>query len=267
MIVPGQQPLLAELKELVAFREIVYFLMWRDFKVRYRQTYLGVLWAVLQPLMATGIFSIFLGGLIGMPSGGIPYPLFVLSALIFWNSFARGVANMATALVADQDLVKRIYFPRLAIPLASMGSAMVDLVPGLVILGLAMAAYGVRPPPQLILLPICIPVLGASALGLGLLASAIHVRYRDIGHLVPFMLQLLLFASPVLYASEVVPAHWRALYGVNPAAGLLDMVRWCLFDTPVALPTVASSLVSAALLLAAGLAYFTRAERHFPDYI
>ncbi|MEJ1156756.1 ABC transporter permease [Prosthecomicrobium sp. N25] len=256
-----------DLAQLWAYRELLYFLVWRDLKVRYRQTLLGVAWAVLQPLAGTAVFTLVFGRLVGVPSEGAPYALFVLCGLVPWTFFARGLTNMTGSLVSSQDLVKRVYFPRLAIPLAAVGSCLVDLAVGLGLVLLAILATGHAPSAQVLLLPVVLVVLLAVLVGLGLILAAVNARYRDVGHLVPMGLQILLFLTPVVYPGSLLPASWRLVYGLNPMVGVVEGFRWCLLGTPLDPALAIGSAAIGAVLLAAGLAVFARAEKTFADVV
>ena len=267
VIEPSRNRFVPDLSELWSFREVVYFLIWRDLKVRYRQTYLGVAWAVLQPLLTMSVFSIFFGKLIGVPSGEVPYPIFVLCGLVPWNFFSRAISSMTGSLVSNQELVRRVYFPRMAIPLASMLSCIADIGWGFAILAVALAIFQVVPSVQILMLPVALFVLISAVLGIGLALSAVNVQFRDIGFIVPFALQLLLFISPVIYPSNLVPEVWRPLYSLNPMVGVVELTRWSLLDTPADWLLIGISMISAMFLVAAGVCTFARTERLFADLI
>jgi lipopolysaccharide transport system permease protein len=267
VIDPSLKRPIFDLGEIWAFRELVFFLVWRDLKVRYRQTYLGILWAVLQPMIAMSVFSIFFGKLVGVPSNGMPYPLFVLCGLVPWNFFSRAVGSMTGSLIGSQELVKRVYFPRIAIPMSAMLSCVTDMVPGFAIVLIALAVFSTAPAVQIVLLPVFVLVMMAAALGLGLALSAWNVRYRDIGYIVPFALQILLFMTPIVYPGSLVPEAWRPLYSLNPMVGIVEAIRWCVVGASADWSMVAISTVSSVLLLAFGLIVFSRAERALPDLI
>ena len=256
------------LGELWSHRELVYFLAWREVKIRYKQTALGALWAVLQPLVAMGIFSVVFGRLARVPSDGVPYPLFALAALVPWTYFATGIGQAANSLVANQHLLRKVYFPRLALPLAAVLAAGVDFLVAFTLLLVATVAYGVTPGPRALwLLPIA--VLGiASALGVGLWLAAFNVRYRDVRHALPFLIQLWLYATPVVYPSTLLPPGWRTLSALNPMVGVVEGFRWALLDTATRPgPLLALSALSALVVLVAGATYFRRVERHFADLV
>ena len=258
---------LIDLAEIWRYREVFYFLVWRDLKVRYRQTYLGILWAVLQPLISMSVFSVVFGYLVGVSSGGVPYPLFVICALVPWSFFSRAVLAMTGSLLADQDLVKKIYFPRIAIPTSAMLSCAVDVVTGFVIILAILAIYQTAPAPQIVLAPVLILLTASAALGIGLIMASWNVRFRDVGHIAPFALQTLLFLSPVIYSADVVPGFWRLLYSVNPLVGIIDAMRWCVLGTPADWSMVLISSLASLGFLLLGLATFARSEKAFPDLI
>ncbi len=259
---------LSELRELVDYREILYFLVWRDLKVRYKQTVLRGAWAVIQPLTSMVIFSILFGQLARMPSGGLPYPVFAYTALVPWTYFANAFAQASNSLVDHQHLITKVYFPRLFIPLASIVAGLVDLAIAFVVLIVLMLAYGIVPAPGSWAVPLLVLLTATIALGGAVWLSALNVRYRDVRYLVPFLVQVWLFASPIAYPSSLVPAEWRLLYGLNPMVGIVEGFRWALLgqgEAPVAL--LAGSAIVGAALLFSGLIYFRRAEERFADVI
>lgn len=262
----GWSPL--DVAELWKGREILWFLVWRDLKVRYRQTALGVVWAFLQPLLAVAVFSVFFGRVAGMPSDGHPYPLFVLAAVIPWNLFARGLTTASTSLTSSEELIRRVYFPRLYIPTASVTGSVVDALLSLAIFAGMVAWYGSPPRIEWIFAPLFLVASALAALGTGLVLAAVNVRYRDVQQLVPFAVQLWLFASPVVYPSSLLSGPWRVLYGLNPLAGVIEGMRWAsLGGEAVSWGMIATSLAVIAVLLTAGVAIFRRAERTFADVI
>jgi lipopolysaccharide transport system permease protein len=267
VIDPSRERGLIDPSELWRYREVVFFLAWRDFKVKYRQTYLGVLWAMLQPLVAMSVFSVFFGQLIGISSNGAPYPLFVLCGLVPWNFFSRAVGSMTGSLVRNQELVKRVYFPRLIIPISTMASCLTDMIVGFALLFAAMLAFGSWPAPQVLFLPLFVLVMAASATGLGVALSAINVRFRDVGYLLPFSLQILLFMTPVVYPGDLVPNFWRPLYSLNPMVGIVEAIRWSVLGAPADWLMISISILSSLALLIAGLSIFSKSERAFPDLI
>ena len=264
----SQRPGLRDLGELWAYRELLYFLVWRDLKVRYRQTVLGVLWAIIQPLATTLVFSIFFGRLARMPSDGVPYPLFALAALVPWTFFAQALSQASNSVISSQELIRRIYFPRLAIPLAAVLPGLVDFVVAFLVLLGAMAIYGFLPGLAVLWLLPLVLLTAATALGVGLWLAAINVRYRDVRHIVPFLIQTWLFLTPIAYPSTLLGEPWRTVYGLNPMAGVVEGFRWALLGTGTAPgPMIAVSALATLLLLTGGVAYFRRTERTFADVI
>ena len=264
----SQRASVRDLVELWAYRELLYFLVWRDLKVRYRQTVLGVLWAIIQPLATTLVFSIFFGRLARMPSDGVPYPLFALAALVPWTFFAQALAQASNSVISSQELIRRIYFPRLAIPLAAILPGLVDFVLAFLVLLGAMAIYGLVPELAVLWLPPLVLLTAATALGVGLWLAAINVRYRDVRHIVPFLIQIWLFLTPIAYPSSLLSEPWRTVYGLNPMAGVVECFRWALLGTGTAPgPMIAVSAAATLLLLTGGVAYFRRMERSFADVI
>jgi lipopolysaccharide transport system permease protein len=257
-----------DLPELWAYHEVIAYLVWRDLKVRYRQTMLGVLWVVIQPLAAMAVFSLFLGKLVGVPSDGVPYPLFVLAGLVPWTFFSRGLATGASSLLSNEDLVKKVYFPRLAIPIATVLSGLADLGLGLLLLLAATLFYGIAPSIWgLLWLPAFVLLAAVGALGGSLILAAANVRYRDVVHITPFLVQLLMFLTPVMYPSSLLTEPWRTLYSLNPAVGLVEGARWCLLGVAAPWPMLLISALCAAALFVGGVFVFRRAERTFADLI
>jgi lipopolysaccharide transport system permease protein len=256
------------LGDLWAHRDLLYFLAWRDVKVRYTQAAMGVAWAVVQPLLMMAVFSIFLGRLAKVPSDGIPYPVFVFCGLVVWTYFANSVAAATESLVSSSNLVSKVYFPRLVMPLAALLSWLPDLAIASVILVGLMLVQGLVPAWTMVLLPIFAVGALLAAASVGVWLSALNVAYRDVRYAVPFMIQLGLFASPVVYPASIVPHRFRLLYGLNPMAGVVEGFRWALIgggSAPWALMAV--SAATAVLLLLGGLFYFRRVEHGFADVI
>lgn len=255
-------------RELWAARELLGFLVWRDVKVRYKQTALGVAWAVLQPLLAMIIFSIFFGRLAKMPSDGIPYPVFAYCGLLPWQLFAHALTESGNSLVTNERLITKVYFPRVVIPLAAVLAGVVDFVIAFMLLLGMMVAFHVVPGTAVVTLPCFMLLAVVTALAAGLWLSALNVRYRDVRYTIPFLTQFWLFATPVVYPSSLVPEAWRPLLGLNPMAGVVEGFRWALLGTPEApwALLAVSAIVSVALLLG-GLVYFRRVERLFADVI
>lgn len=255
--------------ELWEYREVLYYLIWRDIKVRYRQTVIGATWAIVQPLMTMVVFSVFLGKLAKVPSDGAPYPLFAFAALVPWSFFANGVTQSASSLVASGHLITKVYFPRLLVPMARVLSGLPDIgLSFLVLLGLV-ALYGRF---QLSLSLLWLPLLAVLALltafGIGLWLSALNVQYRDIQHAVPFLVQIWLFATPIAYPSSLLAEPWRTIYGLNPMVGVVEGFRWSLLGSgrPPGMP-LAVSATAALVLVVSGAFFFRRVERTFADVI
>lgn len=250
------------------YRGLLYFLIWRDVKVRYKQTALGVIWAVLQPLLTMAVFTIFFGRLAKMPSNGVPYPLFAFAGLLPWQLFSFSISEAANSLVASQNLIKKVYFPRLVIPIASLLAGLVDFGIGFVLLLLMMLYYGVHLTSAALLLPALLLLAITTALGVGVWLSALNVQFRDIRHTIGFLTQFWLFATPIAYPSSLIPEKWRALYGLNPMAGVVEGFRWALLGTNSSPgPMILVSALAVLILLVSGLIYFRRMERTFADVV
>jgi lipopolysaccharide transport system permease protein len=261
----GWSPL--HLKDLWTYHELLYFLTLRQIKVRYKQTVLGFAWAVIQPFAMMVVFSLFFGNLLNVPSEGIPYPLFSYAALLPWNLFAQGITLSSNSLVTDSNLVKKVYFPRLVMPLSGILPPLVDFaIAFLVLLGL-MFYFGYVPTVRMLCLPAFIILAMMTALGAGLWLSAINAKYRDVGYVIPFLVQLWLFASPVVYGSSLLPQRFQILYGINPMAGVIEGFRWAILGTepPGYLIAVSAGIVIAILI--SGAFYFRRCEKTFADVL
>lgn len=256
-----------DLGELWRYREVVYFLIWRDFKVRYRQTMLGVAWAIIQPLLTVMIFTLVFGRLAGVSSGAIPYPLFALAGFVPWAFFSFGVGGATGSMISNQDLVKRIYFPRLAIPLAAVLTGCADLLIGLLLLAGCMLFYAQPVGWTIVLLPLFLIQAIAATIGIGLILSSANARFRDIGYAVPFALQIALLATPIAYHSSAVPEQWQALYHLNPMAGAIDGVRLAIFGMPINMGSCFVSVGVTLLTLVGGIFYFHRNERSLADIL
>jgi lipopolysaccharide transport system permease protein len=257
-----------DLTSLWRYRELLYFLVWRDIKVRYKQTVLGASWAIIQPVATMIVFSLFFGRLAGVPSDGVPYPLFAFAALVPWTFFAQGLTQSANSLVASQDLIRKVYFPRLAIPIATVLSGAVDLALALTVLGGMMAFYGVAPTLQVMWILPLILLAFVTALGVGLWFAALNVQYRDVAYIVPFIVQFWLFATPIAYPSSLLPEQWRVVYALNPMVGVVEGFRWALVGADTAPgPMVAVSAAAALILLLGGAFYFRSMERRFADVV
>ncbi|MBI3306453.1 MAG: ABC transporter permease [Candidatus Omnitrophica bacterium] len=257
-----------ELRELWEYRELLYFLTWRDIKVRYKQAALGATWAILQPFMTMVVFSIFFGRLAKIPSDGIPYPIFAYCALLPWQLFAHSLSESSNSLVANQNLITKVYFPRLVIPISAILAGLVDFAVAFVVLIGMMFYYGIVPTHAIFFLPLFLILTLASSLAVGLWLSAFNVQFRDVRYIVPFLIQFWLFATPIAYPSSLVPDAWKPLFGLNPMAGVVEGFRWVLLgaNRPDIGMLIVSSLTVFALLIG-GLIYFRRMERSFADII
>lgn len=256
------------LRELWDYRELLYFLIWRDVKVRYKQTALGACWAIIQPLLTMVVFSIFFGRLGKIPSDGIPYPIFSFAALVPWTFFANGLNQSAGSLVSSADLLKKVYFPRLTIPIATVLSGVVDFALSLATLLAMILYYQIWPTGQIVWLPLFLLLALVTSLGVGLWLSALNVEYRDVRYVVPFLTQFWLFATPIAYPSSLLSEPWRTLYGLNPMAGVVEGFRWALLGTNTApRPIIAVSSFAALVILVSGAFYFRRMEKSFADIV
>lgn len=251
------------------YRELVYFLARRDVSVRYKQSVIGVAWAVLQPVLLAVVFSVFLGLLAKVPSDfNVPYPVFAVAGLVLWIFFANAMSRASESAVLSSNLISKVWFPRIVIPVAAALPPTMDYAIALVVVLLSMLVYGVTPSVGILLLPLTVPLVLATALGFGVWLAALNVRYRDIGVAVPFVLQIGLFVTPIIYPYSLVPANVHGLYALNPMVGVLELYRWMLFpDAPFPGWLVAVPLVVAPIALLTGSRYFARAEREFADVI
>jgi lipopolysaccharide transport system permease protein len=257
-----------KLRELFEYRELLYFLVWRDIKVRYKQTALGASWAVIQPFFTMVVFSLFFGRLAKVPSDGVPYPIFSFAALVPWTFFATSLINSSNSLVGSANLIKKVYFPRLAIPIATVLSGLVDFAIAFVMLIGMMLWYGIPLTVHTLWLPLFLLLAVATSLGVGLWLSAMNVEYRDVKYVVPFLTQFWMLATPVAYPSSLLSGKWRAVYALNPMVGVVEGFRWSLLGTKVNLgPIVLVSSVTAAVILISGAFYFRRMERTFADVV
>lgn len=256
-----------DLRELWLHRELAMVFAMKDIRVRYKQTLFGVAWAILQPLLAALIFTIFLGRLAHVSSGGMPYPVFVYSGFTIWLYVSGAVSTGAQSLIDNRNLVTKVYFPRLLAPIAAVVPGLVDLVPSLAILAVFLVVYGVTPGPAIVLLPLWIAAAALLALGVGLWLSALNVRYRDVRYALPFLLQVWMFGSPVVYSASLVQGAWRYLYAANPMVMILDGFRWSVAGGSPPDATAVVSLAVLVLLLAGGLVYFRRVEQSVADLI
>lgn len=249
-------------------RELLYFLTWRDLKVRYKQTVLGGLWAIIQPFFTMVIFSLFFGRLAGIPSDGLPYPLFCYAGLVPWSFFTNALTNASNSLVGNANLITKVYFPRLVVPMASVLAAVVDVAFSALVLFAMMAYYEVAPTWRLVTLPLLILLTGGTALGAGLWLTAMNVQFRDVRYTVPFLTQLWLFATPIAYPSSLLPERWRMVYALNPMVGVVEGVRWSLVPSgPAPIGMLAVSTLTILILVTTGAFYFRRMERTFADVV
>jgi lipopolysaccharide transport system permease protein len=265
---PDHGQLWPRLREVWDYRELLYFLTWRDIKIRYRQTALGATWAVLQPVLTMLVFSVFFGALAKVPSDGVPYPIFVYCGLLPWQLFSYALINSANSLVSNERLVSRVYFPRLIIPLASVLAGLVDFAIAFVMLLLMMFHYRMMPTLAIWFLPGFVLLAVAAALAAGLGLAAVNVRFRDVRYALPFLSQIWLFATPIAYPSSLIPPAWRPLYGLNPMAGVVEGFRWALLGQSTSpAPIVLVSALVVCLGLLASVSYFMRVERSFADVL
>jgi len=256
-------------KDLWRYRELFYFLAWRDILVRYKQTVVGVTWAVIRPLLTMLVLTVVFGRLANMPSGGVPYPILVLCGTLPWQFFSSAVSESATSLISNTSLISKVYFPRMAVPASTVLTSFVDFLISAGILVVLMIWYHVAPGPRILVLPVFVLLAFITAFGFGLWFSALTVRYRDFRHVVPFITQLGLYVSPVGFSSDAVPQQWRFLYSINPMVGVIDAFRWAILDgnTPFHLTGFFVSAAIGLLMLATGIRYFRSTERTFADII
>jgi lipopolysaccharide transport system permease protein len=256
------------LNEFVAFRELFFFLIWRDVKIRYRQTALGLGWVILQPLVLVGVLSLFFGLVVKIPSEGVPYPIFVFSGMLPWFLFSQSMGAASGALVANEALVSKIYMPRLLLPIAAAAGFLLDFTVSMVLVFILGALYGYFPSAAVLVLPLLTAFTLLTSISVGIALSAMNVRYRDVQAGLPLVLQIWLFASPVTYPVSLVPAGLQPLYGLNPMATVISAFRWAIVGSPgPSWAMVAVSIASVFVLLVAGIAYFRRTERTFADVI
>lgn len=254
--------------EIWEFRELLFFLVWRDVKVRYKQTALGVSWAIIQPVMTMLVFSIFFGKLAKLSSDGVPYPIFSFAALVPWTLFSNGLTQATNSIVANSNLIKKVYFPRLIIPMATVFGGLVDFVLAFSVLILMMLFYGIAPTINIVWLPVFLVITMIASLAVSLWLSALNVEYRDVKYVIPFITQVWLFATPIAYSSTLLEEPWRTLYGLNPMVGVVEGFRWALLGTATEPGwMVAFSAAAAFALLVSGTFYFRRMEKTFADII
>jgi len=267
-IAPSKGWVPLKLRELWEYRELLYFLVWRDIKVRYKQTALGASWAIIQPFFTMVVFSLFFGHLGKIPSDGIPYPIFAFTALVPWTFFASGLSQSSNSLVGSGSLITKVYFPRLIIPLASVFSGIVDFLIAFGVLVAMMLYYGIVPTLNVFYLPLFLLLALVTSLGVGLWLSALNVEYRDVRYVVPFITQFWMLATPIAYPSSLLHEPWRTIYGLNPMAGVVEGFRWALLKSNAAPgPIISVSSAAAVLILITGAFYFRRMEKTFADIV
>ena len=267
-IEPPRDWLELRLNELWQYRELLYFFVWRDVKIRYKQTVIGIAWVVLQPLMTMAVFTLFFGRLAKLPSDGLPYPVFYFSALVPWAYFSTALQSCTSVVVDNQRVITKVYFPRVILPLSAVVSGLVDFAIGFVVLFVVTAVYGIKPTLAALWLPVLVFLAVLTALAVGLWVSALNAVYRDVRYIVPFLVQFWMFASPVAYPASLVPARWRWLYGLNPMAGVIEGFRWAL--TGQGRPPDSILFASAAMVLVmllGGLIYFNKMETTIADVV
>jgi len=256
------------LRELWEYRELLYFFVWKDLKVRYKQTILGVTWAILQPILTMIIFSLFFGRLAKMPSDGLPYPIFNFAALVPWTFFANALVNASNSLVVNANMIKKIFFPRMTLPIATVLSGLVDFVLAFIILLAMMSYYDLTPTINIVWLPLFLLLALITSLGVSLWLSAMNVKFRDVRYTIPFLTQAWLFATPIAYSSSLLSEPWKTIYGLNPMAGVVEGFRWALLGTDTAPgPIILVSSLAALALFISGAYYFRRLEKDFADVV
>jgi len=268
IIRPSRGWISLNLRDLWEYRELLYFLTWRDVKVRYKQTVLGAAWAIIQPFFTMVVFSLFFGRLAKMPSDNIPYPIFSYAALVPWTFFANGLSQSSSSLVASANLIKKVYFPRLVVPISSVISGAVDFILAFGVLLGMMLYFGIVPTWNVAWLPLLLLLALVTSLGVGLWLTAMNVQFRDVRYAVPFLVQAWMFATPIAYPSSLLDEPWRTLYGINPMAGVVEGFRWALLGTETTPgPIILVSTLVAVGLLISGAFYFRRMEKTFADVV
>ncbi len=269
LIIEPNRTTVAFFRELLRYRELFYFLAWRDILVRYKQTVIGIAWSVIRPLLTMLVFTIVFGRLARLPNEGVPYPILVFSAMLPWQYFANAMQESSNSLIAESRLISKVYFPRLIVPASSVIVSAVDFLISLVLLGLLMLGYGFIPSWTLLFMPFFFLLATLAALGAGFWLSALNVKYRDFRYIVPFLVQFGLYVSPVGFSSSVVPERWRLLYSLNPMVGVIDGFRWCVQGTASSLylPGFLISAAISVLAFSSGVWFFRRTERFFADFI
>lgn len=253
--------------ELWRYRELAFILAWRDVKIRYKQTILGAAWAIFQPFISMVVFTVFFGKLLKVPSDGLPYPIFVYAGLLPWTFFANSLSATSNSLIGQANLISKVYFPRLLIPLSTFGAFLLDFFISFVIMLGMMLYYGVYPTISILIFPVLLIATIAAALGVGTLLSALCVAYRDVKYIVPFMIQLWMYVTPVIYPVSITPERWRWLLALNPMAGLVDGYRSAFLGKPFDWQNISISLAVSLLFMCVGLAYFRKVERRFADIV
>ncbi len=268
IIQPSRSLFHLDLGAVLKYRELLYFLIWRDVKVRYKQTIIGGAWAVLRPLMTMIIFTVIFGNFAKVPSDGLPYSIFTYTALLPWNYFSQAITRSASSLVGDAHLISKVYFPRLIVPLSAALAPLVDFAIGFIVLLGMMVWFGISPTWGMLAVPAFLLLTLVTALALGLWLAALNIKYRDVGHAIPFLLQFWMFASPVIYSVSIVPERWRVLYSLNPMVGVIHGFRWALLgkESPDLAVMAVSSVVVLSVLLS-GIVYFRQMERTFADVL
>ena len=268
VIQPSKRFFNLDLRPIWEYRELLYFLVWRDIKVRYKQTIIGAAWAICQPLLTMMIFAVIFGRFAKIPSDGIPYPIFAFAGLLPWTYFSQSISRSGISLVTDSNLIRKIYFPRMIIPAASVIAPVVDFALSFLILLVMMAWYRVVPGRAVVMLPLFVLLAIVAALGVSLWLSALNVRYRDVGHAIPFLVQFWMYASPIVYPLSLIPQRWRALYSLNPMVGVAEGFRWGLLGKQsLGFDSIAIGASVALFLLLSGLVFFKRMERVFADIV
>jgi lipopolysaccharide transport system permease protein len=267
LIQPPRKWVPVDFKELWNYRELLFFFTWRDIKVRYKQTGLGFAWAVIQPLFMMIIFTIFFGGLAKIPSDGIPYPIFSYAALLPWTLFSEGLTRSTTCMVTNANIIKKVYFPRLVLPMSGILSPLVDFVCAFSLLLVMMFYYKIVPTVNIIWLPLLILLATLTSISVGLWLSALNVKYRDFQYTVPFLIQLWMFASPVVYPSSMIPEQFQIFYFLNPMAGVIEGFRWALLGTSAPSGIILISVIVVLILFVTGLFYFKKMEQYFADVV
>lgn len=272
VIEPSNRLFSLQLRTLWQYRELLYFLVWRDLKVRYKQTALGVLWVVLQPVISMVIYSVLFGRLLSVPTGGIPYPIFVFAALLPWNYFAGSITKSSTSLVINSNLITKVYFPRILVPMSGVLSGLSDFFISFLFLAVLMIYYQIQLTPNILFLPGFLFLAIITALGTGLWLSALNVRFRDVNYLIPFLVQVWMYATPVIYGSSLIPEQYRFILGLNPMTSVVEGFRWCLLGPLYESEQLQGSMfilsiIISFVLMISGLIFFRKTEKTFADII